>query len=147
MLQSPLLRSLRLLTNNKGVSLVVRCFRFHEMKHYLIIPFQFVAHSNIQQLLAAMWYDGLPGFRRKPLLEKLVDLSKIILIFPYYCLLYMISGTSDSGKIIRKPFVKFVVHASSYLSFLCKFISFVRNCTFSVFLVSASTVYISLVSL
>lgn len=79
---------------------------------------KFVAHSNIQQLLAAMWYDGLPGFRRKPLLEKLVDLSKIILIFPYYCLLYMISGTSDSGKIIRKPFVKFVVHASSYLSFL-----------------------------
>uniref|UniRef100_A0A8D8XPQ3 Transient-receptor-potential-like protein n=2 Tax=Cacopsylla melanoneura TaxID=428564 RepID=A0A8D8XPQ3_9HEMI len=79
---------------------------------------RFVAHSNIQQLLAAMWYDGLPGFRRKPLLEKMIDLSKIILIFPYYCFLYMISGTSDSGKIIRKPFVKFVVHASSYLSFL-----------------------------
>ncbi|KAI5741506.1 hypothetical protein M8J76_014316 [Diaphorina citri] len=79
---------------------------------------RFVAHSNIQQLLAAMWYDGLPGFRRKPLLEKLLDLSKIILIFPYYCLLYMISGMSDTGKIIRKPFVKFVVHASSYLSFL-----------------------------
>ena len=25
----------------------------------------FVAHSSIQQLLAALWYEGVPGFRRK----------------------------------------------------------------------------------
>ena len=25
----------------------------------------FVAHSSVQQLLASIWYEGLPGFRRK----------------------------------------------------------------------------------
>lgn len=25
---------------------------------------QFVTHASVQQLLAAIWYDGLPGFRR-----------------------------------------------------------------------------------
>jgi hypothetical protein len=33
---------------------------------------QFVAHPNIQQLLAAIWYEGLPGFRRKSPLQKVV---------------------------------------------------------------------------
>ena len=27
--------------------------------------FQFVAHPNVQQLLASIWYEGLPGFRQK----------------------------------------------------------------------------------
>ena len=26
--------------------------------------FQFVAHPNVQQLLASIWYEGLPGFRQ-----------------------------------------------------------------------------------
>lgn len=25
---------------------------------------QFVAHPNVQQLLTAIWYDGLPGFKK-----------------------------------------------------------------------------------
>ena len=28
------------------------------------IFFQFVAHPNVQQLLASIWYEGLPGFRQ-----------------------------------------------------------------------------------
>lgn len=31
---------------------------------------QFVAHPSVQQLLAAMWYEGLPGFRRKTLVAQ-----------------------------------------------------------------------------
>ena len=31
-------------------------------------PFQFVAHPNVQQLLASIWYEGLPGFRQKNML-------------------------------------------------------------------------------
>ena len=33
--------------------------------HFKIITFQFVAHPNVQQLLASIWYEGLPGFRQK----------------------------------------------------------------------------------
>ena len=29
---------------------------------------QFVAHPNVQQLLASIWYEGLPGFRQKNML-------------------------------------------------------------------------------
>lgn len=29
---------------------------------------QFVAHPNVQQLLASIWYEGLPGFRRRNML-------------------------------------------------------------------------------
>ena len=31
---------------------------------YLNIYIKFVAHPNVQQLLASIWYEGLPGFRQ-----------------------------------------------------------------------------------
>ncbi|KAL1114776.1 hypothetical protein AAG570_007600 [Ranatra chinensis] len=79
---------------------------------------KFVAHPNVQQLLAAIWYDGLPGFRRKPLLNKMMDIATVALLFPYYCALYMIAPNTNTGKLMRKPFMKFLIHASSYLFFL-----------------------------
>ncbi|RZF48961.1 hypothetical protein LSTR_LSTR003037 [Laodelphax striatellus] len=79
---------------------------------------KFVAHPNIQQLLAAIWYDGLPGFRRKPLLQKLWEIVQVAVLFPAYCVLYMIAPNTHTGKLMRKPFMKFLIHASSYLFFL-----------------------------
>ncbi|XP_063238100.1 transient-receptor-potential-like protein [Bacillus rossius redtenbacheri] len=79
---------------------------------------KFVAHPNIQQLLAAIWYEGLPGFRRKPMLKKLTDICSVALLFPFYCLLYMVAPNTSTGKLMRKPFMKFLIHASSYLFFL-----------------------------
>ncbi|KAI4463490.1 transient receptor potential channel [Holotrichia oblita] len=37
---------------------------------------KFVAHPNIQQLLAALWYEGVPGFRRKSSIRKFFIISK-----------------------------------------------------------------------
>ncbi|GLH08834.1 Transient-receptor-potential-like protein, partial [Gryllus bimaculatus] len=79
---------------------------------------KFVAHPNIQQLLAAIWYEGLPGFRRKTIVQKLMDVSLVALLFPFYCTLYMIAPNTNTGKLMRKPFMKFLIHASSYLFFL-----------------------------
>ncbi|XP_073998927.1 transient-receptor-potential-like protein [Rhodnius prolixus] len=79
---------------------------------------KFVAHPNIQQLLASIWYEGLPGFRRKSLLKKMLNLSMISLLFPFYCLLYIVAPNTSTGKLMRKPFMKFLIHASSYLFFL-----------------------------
>ncbi|XP_054261415.1 transient-receptor-potential-like protein [Macrosteles quadrilineatus] len=79
---------------------------------------KFVAHPNIQQLLAALWYDGLPGFRRMPLVKKLYEICQVALLFPFYCTLYMIAPNTEKGKLMRKPFMKFLIHASSYLFFL-----------------------------
>ncbi|CAB3252591.1 unnamed protein product [Arctia plantaginis] len=79
---------------------------------------KFVAHPNIQQLLASIWYEGVPGFRRKTAIEKVMIICRVALLFPFYCTLYMIAPNCPTGKLVRKPFMKFLIHASSYLFFL-----------------------------
>ncbi|GJQ82376.1 TRPL [Trypoxylus dichotomus] len=79
---------------------------------------KFVAHPNIQQLLAALWYEGVPGFRRKSSIQKFLIISKVGLLFPFYCLIYMIAPETSMGKIVRKPFMKFLIHAFSYIFFI-----------------------------
>ena len=37
----------------------------------------FVAHPSIQQLLASIWYEGLPGFRRKNIVRQLMEVGKV----------------------------------------------------------------------
>ncbi|CAG9859792.1 unnamed protein product [Phyllotreta striolata] len=79
---------------------------------------KFVSHPNIQQLLAAIWYEGVPGFRRMSSKDKLLIIVRTALLFPFYCLLYYIAPDTKTGKLMRKPFMKFLIHASSYLFFL-----------------------------
>lgn len=81
---------------------------------------KFVAHPNIQQLLASLWYEGVPGFRRKSAVQKCATCIKVAVLFPMYCTLYMMAPNCDTGVLMRKPFMKFLIHASSYLLFLCK---------------------------
>ncbi|XP_045778485.1 transient-receptor-potential-like protein isoform X2 [Maniola jurtina] len=79
---------------------------------------KFVAHPNIQQLLAAIWYEGVPGFRRKSPMEKFMIILRVAMMFPFYCTMYMIAPNCATGRLMRKPFMKFLIHASSYLFFL-----------------------------
>ncbi|XP_042212103.1 transient-receptor-potential-like protein [Homarus americanus] len=79
---------------------------------------RFVAHPNIQQLLAALWYEGVPGFRRKTVIEKSLEILKVVVLFPFYCMWYMFLPDTPTGKLIRTPFMKFLTHSSSYLFFL-----------------------------
>lgn len=79
-----------------------------------------MAHPNIQQLLAALWYEGVPGFRRRGSLKKLMIILKVALLFPMYCIIYMIAPNCSMGVVMRKPFMKFLIHASSYLFFLSR---------------------------
>nr|XP_016929688.1 transient-receptor-potential-like protein [Drosophila suzukii]XP_016929689.1 transient-receptor-potential-like protein [Drosophila suzukii]XP_016929690.1 transient-receptor-potential-like protein [Drosophila suzukii] len=79
---------------------------------------KFVAHSNIQQLLSSIWYDGLPGFRRKSIVDKVLCIGQVAVLFPLYCLIYMCAPNCRTGQLMRKPFMKFLIHASSYLLFL-----------------------------
>ncbi|CAK9815628.1 Transient receptor potential protein [Anthophora quadrimaculata] len=79
---------------------------------------QFVAHPNVQQLLAAIWYDGLPGFRRKSMIGQFIEIGKLGAMFPVYSTIYMLSPTSPMGQFMKKPFVKFICHSSSYAFFL-----------------------------
>nr|CAB02410.1 Trp protein [Calliphora vicina] len=78
----------------------------------------FVAHPNVQQLLAAIWYEGLPGFRRKKSSQQILEVIKLGCMFPINSMNYLMAPESDAGKFMRKPFVKFITHSCSYMFFL-----------------------------
>ncbi|CAH8590161.1 unnamed protein product [Heterobilharzia americana] len=79
---------------------------------------QFVAHPHCQQLLAAIWYEGLPGFRQKPMFAQLTTIATLCSMFPLLATFYMLAPHSKMGSMMKKPFIKFLCHSSSYLSFL-----------------------------
>ncbi|XP_011145806.1 transient-receptor-potential-like protein [Harpegnathos saltator] len=79
---------------------------------------RFVSHSHVQQLLAAIWYEGVPGFRRMSTTQRVTILVKTAVMFPFFCMMYYLMPESKTGQLMRKPFMKFLIHASSYLFFL-----------------------------
>ncbi|PSN33020.1 hypothetical protein C0J52_17831 [Blattella germanica] len=79
---------------------------------------QFVTHPNVQQLLVSIWYEGLPGFRRKKPWFQILETLQIAILFPILSLVYVIAPTSELGKRLKKPFIKFICHSASYLTFL-----------------------------
>ncbi|XP_062308993.1 short transient receptor potential channel 4-like [Osmerus eperlanus] len=79
---------------------------------------EFVAQPNCQQLLASRWYDEFPGWRRRHWVGKFLTCVFIGLLFPVFSLCYLLVPKSRSGLFIRKPFIKFICHTASYLTFL-----------------------------
>ena len=78
----------------------------------------FVAHPSVQQLLSAIWYDGLPGFRRLHVIRQLLCVAKYAISFPLFSFAYILAPKSKMGKLARKPFLKFIFESTSYLFFL-----------------------------
>ncbi|KAM6945932.1 short transient receptor potential channel 4-like [Aplochiton taeniatus] len=79
---------------------------------------EFVAQPNCQQLLASRWYDQIPGWRRRHWVVKLLTCAFTGLLFPVFSLFYLVSPKSRYSLFIRKPFIKFICHTASYLTFL-----------------------------
>ena len=79
---------------------------------------QFIAQPNCQQLLASRWYDEFPGWRRRHWAAKFLTCIFIGLLFPLLSIFYLISPKSCYGLFIRRPFIKFICHTASYLTFL-----------------------------
>ncbi|XP_067003737.1 transient receptor potential-gamma protein [Anabrus simplex] len=79
---------------------------------------KFVAHPNVQQLLASIWYEGLPGFRRKNMVLQAMEIVRIGILFPFFSFMYVLLPHSKVGQTMRKPFIKFICHSASYFTFL-----------------------------
>ncbi len=47
-----------------------------------------------------------------------MELLRLGLMFPVYCLAYMLCPSSSRGVFMKNPFVKFVAHSASYMCFL-----------------------------
>ena len=82
---------------------------------------QFVAHPNVQQLLASIWYDGLPGFRQMNMILQFLEVCRIGLLFPFFSLAYILCPRASWSQKLRKPFIKFICTSFSYFTFLCKY--------------------------
>jgi transient receptor potential cation channel subfamily C member 4 len=80
---------------------------------------KFVAHPHCQQLLVSLWYDGLGGYRRRNIIVKIFIICLMALLFPFLSFIYLIMPHSRFGKILRQPFIKFICHSASYVTFLC----------------------------
>ncbi|XP_023238515.1 transient-receptor-potential-like protein isoform X1 [Centruroides sculpturatus] len=79
---------------------------------------QFVAHPNCQQLLTSIWYEGLPVWRRRNCVMKILLCCGLIACMPVIALYYLIFPRSKLGKVIRSPFMKFIYHSASFGFFL-----------------------------
>lgn len=61
--------------------------------------FQFVAHPHCQQLLASIWYEGIPGWRRHSFLTKVVIIVSLICLLPVMALIYLVLPRSKIGRL------------------------------------------------
>ncbi|XP_072171069.1 transient-receptor-potential-like protein [Diadema setosum] len=79
---------------------------------------KFVAHPHTQQLLASIWYEGLPGWRRRNWFVKSLICIGLICLFPFMAMYYLIFPRTPIGTLLRSPFMKFLNHSASFLFFL-----------------------------
>ena len=79
-----------------------------------------MAHPNVQQLLASIWYEGLPGFRQMNMILQGLEVVRIGLLFPFFSMAYIICPWIGFSQKLRKPFIKFICTSASYFTFLCK---------------------------
>ncbi|XP_071379697.1 short transient receptor potential channel 4b [Centroberyx affinis] len=96
--------------NNNDLARLKLAIKYHQK--------EFIAQPNCQQLLASRWYDEFPGWRRRHWAGKFITCIFIGLFFPILSMFYLISPKSRFGLFIRKPFIKFICHTASYLTFL-----------------------------
>uniref|UniRef100_A0A670KBV4 Ion transport domain-containing protein n=1 Tax=Podarcis muralis TaxID=64176 RepID=A0A670KBV4_PODMU len=59
-----------------------------------------------------------PGWRRRHWAVKMLTCVVIGFLFPVFSICYLIAPKSPLGLFIRKPFIKFICHTASYLTFL-----------------------------
>ena len=61
-------------------------------------------------MLMSVWYMGMPLWRgRNPLLKVLIC-AVIVLLIPLLSALYLLFPRSRVGRAIRSPFMKFIYH-------------------------------------
>lgn len=79
---------------------------------------QFVAHPHCQQLLASIWYAGIPGWRRYNFVAKVVIIISLIGLLPIMAAFYLLIPRSRAGRLVCTPFMKFMYHSASFGVFL-----------------------------
>ncbi|XP_072234653.1 short transient receptor potential channel 1 [Leuresthes tenuis] len=79
---------------------------------------EFVAQSNCQQFLNTVWFGETASYRRKHTCLKIATVLSVAILWPLLSVCYLLVPRSRVGQIIHTPFVKFIIHSASYLTFL-----------------------------
>ncbi|KAM4533924.1 short transient receptor potential channel 1 [Odontesthes bonariensis] len=79
---------------------------------------EFVAQSNCQQFLNTVWFGETASYRRKHTCLKIATVLSVAILWPLLSICYLLVPRSRVGQIIHTPFVKFIIHSASYLTFL-----------------------------
>ncbi|XP_070535325.1 short transient receptor potential channel 4-like [Ptychodera flava] len=79
---------------------------------------QFVAHPYCQQELIERWYRGLPDWRDQGSIRNFLLSTLIMVFYPILCLLYIVLPVGKFRRFMRVPYVKFLLHTSSYVYFM-----------------------------
>ncbi|XP_072307020.1 short transient receptor potential channel 1 [Eucyclogobius newberryi] len=79
---------------------------------------EFVSQSNCQQFLNTVWFGETASYRRKHTCLKIATVLSVTVLWPLLSVCYLLVPRSRVGHIIHTPFVKFIIHSASYLTFL-----------------------------
>ncbi|XP_076449136.1 short transient receptor potential channel 7-like [Babylonia areolata] len=79
---------------------------------------KFVAHASCQQRVVKTWYNGMGKLQRSPWSRRLCMTSLFILAYPFLVLLHLIAPGTKASQTLKYPVVKFLCHATSFMSFL-----------------------------
>uniref|UniRef100_A0A8C5HTT4 Short transient receptor potential channel 1 n=1 Tax=Gouania willdenowi TaxID=441366 RepID=A0A8C5HTT4_GOUWI len=79
---------------------------------------EFVAQSNCQQFLNTVWFGETASYRRKHTCLKMATVLSVAMLWPLLSICYLLVPRSRIGQIIHTPFVKFIIHSASYITFL-----------------------------
>ncbi|XP_063959639.1 short transient receptor potential channel 5-like [Lytechinus pictus] len=79
---------------------------------------KFVAHPNCQQSVSAQFYRHLAHLRDKPAIFNLLAFIGLVLAFPFVSILYKLSVSKKIRKLVRTPYVKFVMQAGADFTLL-----------------------------
>ncbi|XP_071958227.1 short transient receptor potential channel 5-like isoform X2 [Antedon mediterranea] len=80
---------------------------------------RFVAHPNCQILLTDRWYKGLSAdLRTNRSLKGLLMTLTTCIFWPIWSILYLAAPIGRISTFMRTPYIKFLMHTSSYVTLL-----------------------------
>ncbi|XP_070548220.1 short transient receptor potential channel 4-like [Ptychodera flava] len=79
---------------------------------------RFIAHAHCQQFLIGEWYRELRNTIDKNRITFILSSILIAISYPLLSLCYLLVPKGKLARFTRIPYVKFVMHSTSYLTFL-----------------------------
>ncbi|GAA47719.1 transient-receptor-potential-like protein [Clonorchis sinensis] len=79
---------------------------------------KFVAHPHCQHLLTTLWYDQLPGWRKRHPCTKVFLCFCFIIAMPILAPVYLLHPRGRVGLVLRSPLIKFINHSASFAIFI-----------------------------